>query len=306
MRVVLLLMWGLPSIVWAQEETEGEQNQPQQDTEEAEAEKADEAAKKDEMTPNDEAKNSSEEDGVIEPVEEPKKSDKDGVIGPVDDPEDPEEDGVIGPMEEDGDESVFDKLTEVNEKFGLIFRPQIGLTTLSGNEETYAGYHAGLHVGYHKYYKLKLANIGWYTRTRGLMLPTFGEVNGSEMRFGSFVGVKLTAIEAETGIDILRHSMTVRGGHLDFAPDVGIAVPVKALIVFDDFKIKAGVEPRRYLGNARTSVDWEQQAFSTPLSGVIDEFSWNVGARVGLIGLSYDQLHMNGGVQRIISIGLQR
>ena len=288
---VMLLMWGLSSVAWAQEEAESE----------------DTKAETEEQESNQPAQSSSEKEVMQDSEEEvAPSSEKDGVIGPAEDSESDEEDGVIGPMEEDGDESVFDKLTEVNEKFGLIFRPQIGVTTLSGNEETYAGYHAGLHVGYHKYYKLKLANIGWYTRNRGLVLPTFGEVNGSELRFGSFVGVKLTALEVETGIDILRHSMSVRGGHLDFAPDVGIAVPVKALVVFEDFKIKAGVEPRRYLGNTRPSVDWEQQAFSTPLSGVIDEFSWNAGARVGLIGLSYEQLHMNGGVQRVISIGLQR
>lgn len=290
MRMLSLLIWGISSVAWAQEDTEGEEPQPGTEKQESD-DSSQESSEKDE---------SSGAEGKVG-----SSSLKDGVIGAVE-AESTEEDGVIGPMEEEGDESVFDKLTEVNEKFGLIFRPQVGVTTLSGNEETYAGYHAGLHVGYHKYYKLKLANIGWYSRNRGLVLPTFGEVNGSELRFGSFVGVKLTALEVETGIDILRHSMAVRGDHLDFAPDVGIAVPIKALVVFEDFKLKAGVEPRRYLGNTRPSIDWEQQAFSTPLSGVIDEFSWNVGARVGLIGLSYDQLHMNGGVQRVISIGLQR
>jgi len=219
-----------------------------------------------------------------------------------------EEDGVIGPVEgeTDVDESVFDKLTEVNEKFGLILRPQMGLTTLSGNGETYAGYHAGLHVGYHKYYRLKLANIGGYTRTRALLLPTLGEVTGSEMRLGSFVGIKLTAVEIETGLDVLRHTMTVRDESLNFDSDVGLAVPVKALLVFDDLKIKAGVEPRVYLGNNRTPIDWAEQSFETPISNVIHEFSWNVGARIGLIGLSYDQLHMNAGIQRVISLGLQR
>ena len=63
----------------------------------------------------------------------------------------PQQDGVVGPVEEESaDEGVFDKITEVNEKFGVIFRPQLGLTTISGNDETYAGYHAGIHIGYHK------------------------------------------------------------------------------------------------------------------------------------------------------------
>ena len=166
--------------------------------------------------------------------------------------------------------------------------------------------YAGIHVGYHKYYTLKLANIGGYTRTRGLFLPTLGELNGSELRFGSFIGLKLTAMEIETGLDLLRHALSVRGGDLAYEPDVGIAVPLRVLVVFDDFKIKAGVEPRYYLGNTRTPINWDQQAFSTPIAGVIHEFSWNVGARFGLVGLSYDQLHLNNGVQRVISIGLQR
>jgi hypothetical protein len=218
-----------------------------------------------------------------------------------------EEDGVIGPVEEDDvDEGVFDKITEVNEKFGVIFRPQVGLTTISGNDDTFAGYHAGIHIGYHKSYRLKLADIGWYTRTRTMLLPTFGEVYGSEMRLGSFVGVKLTAMEIETGLDVLRHKMSVSDQPLDFDADVGLAIPVRALIVFDDVKIKAGVEPRMYLGSNRTPINWEEQAFETPLSDFVHEFSWNVGARIGVVGLSYDQLHMNGGIQRVISLGLQR
>jgi len=282
------LFLAAPLTSWAVEDT------PETGTEDTGTEETDET---DSST---ESKDDSEKKKVIAPP----------VKKPVEKPvvEKEEEDGVIGLADGEAelDESVFDKLTEVNEKFGLILRPQMGVTTLSGNGETYSGYHAGLHVGYHKYYKLKLANIGGYTRTRAMFLPTLGEVSGSEMRLGSFVGFKLTALEVETGLDVLRHNMSVRDQTLVFDQDVGLAIPVKALVVFDSLKIKAGVEPRVYLGNNREAIDWEEQSFDTPMSNWIDEFSWNVGARIGAVGLSYDQLHMNGGIQRVISLGLQR
>ncbi len=217
----------------------------------------------------------------------------------------PPEDGVIGEAES---ESAWAKITQTEEDFGLIFRPQFGFTTLQVTDEAYSGFHAGLNIGYKKYHRLQLANIGVYTRSRALFLPTLGEVNGSDLRIGAVGGVKLSALELEAGADLLRHSVGVSGTDVDYGPSIGLATPIQALVNFEDLKLKVEIEPRWYIDRSRDPIIWEEHKDLTllPIQAIGQEFAWAVGARLGWFGLSYEQLHMNGGIQRTISWGLQR
>ena len=49
-------------------------------------------------------------------------------------------DGVVKPKQK----SLFQKMTETDEDFGLIFRPQLGVTSLTVGDETKMGGHLGL------------------------------------------------------------------------------------------------------------------------------------------------------------------
>ena len=102
-------------------------------------------------------------------------------------------------------------MTETDEDFGLIFRPQLGVTSLTVGDETKMGGHLGLNLGYKKFSGLKLTKIGFYSRTRGLFLPTVGETFALDTRLGSFVGLKVSAFEIETGVDVLYHSISASG-----------------------------------------------------------------------------------------------
>ena len=218
-----------------------------------------------------------------------------------------EVDGVIGAVEDIGG-LTWDNLTETKEEFGVIFRPQFGFSSLQTADNSYSGLHAGLNVGHRKYHRLRLSNVGIYSRHRTLFLPILGELSGSEIRVGSVLGMKISALEAEAGFDFIRHSLKVRGADIDYGPSYGVATPVQVLLNFDSFKLKAKIEPRWYAGNSRESVDWtEHRELTTlPIEALGDEFTWAIGARMGWFGLSYDQLHMDQGIQRTISFGLQR
>ena len=129
----------------------------------------------------------------------------------------------------------------------------------------------------------------------------------------SFVGLKFTALEIETGLDLLRHSVasSMDAPYDDFgSPAYGIAVPVQALFITDKIKLKAGIQPIWYLASERQHIDWSSQGTGIPLDslgeGLGHELAWTVGGRIGLIGLSYTQHEMAMGTQRIISFGLQR
>lgn len=242
------------------------------------------------------------QDGVIDDAEK-KDSDDTGMEGREEGEN--SQDGVIGEVDE---KSTWDKFLQTEDDFGLIFRPQLGFTTLQVTNDSYSGFHAGLNLGYKKYHRLKLANIGVYTRSRALFLPTIGDLDGSELRIGAVGGLKLSAFELEAGADLIRHSIGVAGTAIDYDPAIGIATPIQALINFEDVKVKVELEPRWYIGNSRKAIVWEEHKDVTmlPIQGAGDEFSWTVGARLGWFGLSYEQLHMNGGIQRVISWGLQR
>jgi hypothetical protein len=218
-----------------------------------------------------------------------------------------EVDGVIGEVEDLGG-LTWDNLTETKEEFGLIFRPQFGLTSLQTADNSYSGLHAGLNVGHRKYHRLRLSNVGIYSRHRTLFLAILGELSGSEIRVGSVLGMKISVLEAEAGFDFIRHSLKVRGADIDYGPSYGVATPVQVLLNFDSLKLKVKIEPRWYAGNSRESVDWtEHRELTTlPIEALGDEFTWAIGARMGWFGLSYDQLHMDQGIQRTISFGLQR
>ena len=224
--------------------------------------------------------------------------------------EEESKDGVVKPKKK----SLFQKMTETDEDFGLIFRPQLGVTSLTVGDETKMGGHLGLNLGYKKFSGLKLTKIGFYSRTRGLFLPTVGETFALDTRLGCFVGIKVSAFVIETGVDVLYHSISASGLTL---PDdnfgsasLGIGVPVQALFITDQLKLKAGVQPIWYLASDRQYVDWSSQSTGIPLDdlgeGLGHELAWTVGASVGLIGLSYTQHEMAGGTQRVISLGLQR
>lgn len=233
---------------------------------------------------------------------------KDGPEGDLDTEEgeaENEEDGVIGEPE---GTSAWTKIRQTEDDFGLIFRPQLGFTTLQLTDSSYSGFHAGLNLGYKKYHRLQLANVGVYTRSRALILPTRGELRGSDLRIGAVGGVKLSALELEAGADLLRHSMGVSGTQIDYGPSIGFATPVQALVNFEDLKLKVELEPRWYIDGSRDEIDWNEHEELTmlPIQAIGQEFAWTIGARLGWFGLSYEQLHMSGGIQRTISWGLQR
>ena len=210
--------------------------------------------------------------------------------------------------ESDAANTFWTETMGARHKSGLILRPQVGVTNLGIGNESFSGYHAGLHLGTRKSTEIQLLSAGVYHRSRILILPTVGKVNGLDARMGGVVGLKVTGLEVETGVDFLRHSLNSPEGYMNFDPAYGVAVPVKALFVSKMIKVKAGVEPRWYVTEGRTPVDWTTHSatekFPIPLIG--DEFSWNVGLRIGLMGMSYNQLYMNGGTERVISLGLQR
>lgn len=219
-----------------------------------------------------------------------------------------EVDGVIGDADVYSGGLTWDNLTDTKEEHGFIFRPQLGVTSLKTVDRSYSGVHAGLNVGYHKYHRLGWANVGIYSRHRTLFLPTLGELSGSDIRVGSVLGVKVSALEAEAGVDVLRNAVKVRSADIEYGRSYGIATPVQAVLNFDHLKLRAKIEPRWYADSSREKIDWvEHRELTTlPIQALGHEFAWAVGAKIGWFGLSYEQVHMDQGIQSTVSLGLQR
>lgn len=192
---------------------------------------------------------------------------------------------------------------------GLILRPQLSAVALSAQDMTKMGYQIGGHVGWHKNTNLKFLHVGTYHRSRLMVAPILGTVQGWETRLGSVMGAKLTVVEMEAGLDAIQHRVGIPEKNVYFANSYGVAVPVKVLINSSLVKVKVGVEPRWYLVGDRPVVeDWKthnrSSLFGIPFMG--NEFLWTAGVRTGIFGLSYDTLYMEGGTLRTLSIGLQR
>ena len=199
------------------------------------------------------------------------------------------------------------KVTETDT--GFILRPQLSAVALSAQDMTKLGYQIGGHVGWHKNTNLKFLHVGTYHRSRLMVAPILGTVQGWETRLGSVMGAKLTIVEMEAGLDAIQHRVGIPEKNVYFANSYGVAVPVKVLINSSLVKVKVGVEPRWYLVGDRPVVeDWKthnrSSLFGIPFMG--NEFLWTAGLRTGIFGLSYDTLYMEGGTLRTISIGLQR
>jgi len=205
------------------------------------------------------------------------------------------------------------KWTKFKEENNIIFRPELGMTTLNldGFDQSVGGANFGLSVGNEKTKRLKSANVGLYTRSR--LYGAFGigpDLNAYDFRAGSVLGVKVLHAEFEAGLDLLRHMAdSDQTDVVDFRASNGFGIPVQGLFVSDLFKIKIGAEPRWYFdGQDRTAVDWSTHASADtlPVAPIGDEFAWTIGFRSGWFGLSYEQLLMNGGTQHMVSLGLQR
>jgi len=191
----------------------------------------------------------------------------------------------------------------------FYWQPSAGATVYSsGDGGTRSAFFLGAQAGYKYTYK-NTPDPKWSGRTRvsgNYILPT-GGLSGIDLHLGSFIGPSWNnLVGVQFGPDLFWNQLITDEPNTELEPTTGLEFPVSASLKLDPLTLSAGVAPA-WVSNEARRVDWDDPMYDDALPGFGHEFSYHVGAGIGLggfnVSVGYSYRITAGGVQQGFSAG---
>ena len=174
-----------------------------------------------------------------------------------------------------------------------------GLTKIVVGDSEEWGLTVGSEAGFR--YRQKEGKLMGRTRVAGSRIQSF-DGGGSEVRLGSFLGVRRFLLGVELGADVFRNQYA--GEALTLSQSYGVDVPLSIKVGPKLLQGVATVTPA-WISDSERAVDWSEVSHF----GVGNEFEWAMGFEVNLpiVGISvrYSERTVATGEIQSVQFGLE-
>jgi len=174
-----------------------------------------------------------------------------------------------------------------------------GLTKILAGDSEEWGLTLGSEAGFR--YRQKDGKLMGRTRVAGRRIRSF-DGGGSELRLGSFLGVRRFLLGVEVGADVFRNQYA--GDGLTLTQSYGVDLPLSIKVGPKLLQGVATVAPA-WVSDSERAVDWSQVSHF----GLGNEFEWSMGFEVNLpiVGISvrYSERTVASGEIQSVQFGLE-